>query len=218
MNIAAIRLRWLAGSLIVAATVLTAGCGVSAAPTPTTAGSRGPATSAPTGSTPSPSPSSAPTPTSTPTQSVAAAAGPDECATASLRVSIGRSGAAAGTTYLSLDLTNVSAAACFVQGYPGASLVTVGNSSGEQIGAAARRDPVTPSVRIVLAPGSVAHSFLGVGTAADYASATCDPVTAHWLKVFPPDQLAAAYVQFTAATCASRSVTLLSIQRLATGA
>lgn len=214
MNIAAIRLRWLAASLIAAATVLTAGCGVSAAPTRTTAGSGGPATSAPTGSTPSPSPSSAPTPA--PTQSVAAA-GPDECATASLRVSIGRSGAAAGTTYLSLDLTNVSAVTCFVQGYPGASLVTVGNGSGEQIGAAARRDPVTPSVRIVLAPGSVAHSFLGVGTAADYASATCDPVTAHWLKIFPPDQLAAAYVQFTAATCASRSVTLLSIQRLAAG-
>jgi hypothetical protein len=216
MKIRSTGLRLLAAALLAGATMLAAGCGVSAAPTSAAARSSGPATSAPVASPPGSAATATPTPT--PTQAVTELAGTAECATASLRVSIGRSGVAAGTAYFSLDLTNVSASTCFVQGYPGVSLVTAGDSSSEQVGAAGRRDPATPSAMIILAPGSTAHSFLGVGTAADYASATCDPVTAHWLKVFPPDQFAATYVQFAATTCASRSVTLLSIQRLAAGA
>jgi hypothetical protein len=209
MNIPGSGPQRLAASLIAAATVLAAGCGVSAAPTGAAAESSGSAASAPAASAPV---------LATPTQEAATPAGPAECATAGLRVSIGRSGAAAGTTYFSLDFANVSASICFVQGYPGVSLVTARAGSGAQVGAAGRRDPVAPSARIILAPGAAAHSLLGVGTAADYSSATCDPVTAYWLKVFPPDQRAAIYVRFAAATCASTSVTLLSIQRLTAGA
>jgi hypothetical protein len=160
------------------------------------------------------------TPASTPSTSPAAptSAGPAECTTAGLRVKIGPSNGAAGTIYYDIVFTNAGSAACFLQGYPGVSLVSAGSTAGSQIGADAKRNAVTPSKQIVLAAGQTAHAVIGVADAENFPASKCKPVTAHWLKVFPPDQTVAAYAPFTTQTCASTSVPTMSITTISSGA
>lgn len=144
-------------------------------------------------------------------------AGPAECRTAGLHVKMGPSNGAAGTIYYDIVFTNAGHATCFMEGYPGVSLVSAGSTSGSQIGADAKRDPVTPSAQITLAAGQTAHAVLGVAEALNFPASKCNPVTAHWLKVFPPDQTVAAYVRFTTQTCASTSVPTMHITRISSG-
>ncbi len=173
-------------------------------------GTPGPTTTVTHTATASPTtPAGSPTPTAT---------GTAACGTAGLRVSVGASQGAAGTTYTSIDFTNISGAPCVIGGYPGVSLVSAGSNAGSQIGSDAKRDPTIPVRSITLAAGQTAHAVLGVAVAANYPASTCHPVTAHWLKVFPPNQYTAAYVSFTTQTCASTSVPTMHIQAIAPGA
>ena len=98
------------------------------------------------------------------------------------------------------------------------SLVSAGNASGSQIGADAKRDPVVTPKQIVLAPGHVANAQLGVAEAGNFPTSSCHPVTAHWLKVFPPDQTVATFAPFTTQTCASTSTATMHIAALTSGA
>lgn len=159
--------------------------------------------------------SSAPAP---PSSSSSAPAGPTECTTSALKVKIGRSNGTAGTIYHSIDFTNVSGSACFVEGYPGVSLVSAGNPAGSQVGADAKRDPVVTPKQILLSPGQTANSQLGVTEAGIFPASRCNPVPAHWLKVFPPDQTVAAFAPFTTQTCASTSTATMHIAALTAGA
>ena len=145
-------------------------------------------------------------------------AGLAECTTAMLRVKIGSSNGAAGTIYYDIVFTNVGSGSCFLQGYPGVSLVSAGSTAGSQIGSDAKRDPVTPSRQIRLAAGQTAHAVLGVAEAANFPASKCDAVTAHWLKIFPPDQTVAAYAPFTTQTCASTSLPTMRITTISSGA
>lgn len=165
--------------------------------------------------TPSPS-ASAPAPSASP--SATGSATVTACATAGLRVTTGQSQGAAGTSYTNIDFTNVSGSTCTLGGYPGVSLVTAGSSAGTQIGAAARRMPTTPVRTITVAPGQVAHASLGVVDAGNFSQSSCKPVTAHWLKVFPPNQYTAAYLPFTTQTCSLASQKTLIIQAISPGA
>jgi uncharacterized protein DUF4232 len=119
------------------------------------------------------------------------------CATSALKAAVNtaKPGAAAGSIYYPLDLTNVSGSTCTVFGYPGVSFVT--GPSGTLIGRAATRNPVKPATTVTLAPGQVAQ-------AGNYDPAQCKPVTAHWLRIFPPDQTAPLYVSFTTKACSAR--------------
>jgi len=154
----------------------------------------------------------------TPTPTSTTPAGPAECSTADLKVAVGSGNGAAGTAFYNLDFTNVSSATCFLQGYPGASLVSQGNSAGSQIGADAKRNPANPSNQLTLGPQQTAHAVLGVADAGNFPQSTCHIVTAHWLKVFPPDQTVAAYVSFTTQTCSSTAVPTMQITALSSGA
>ncbi len=174
-----------------------------------------PATTSTVAASPSNSPTSSPT---TSSQSTPTSAGPAECGSAGLHVKVASSNGAAGTIYYNLDFVNVSASSCFVRGYPGVSLVSAGSDAGSQIGADAKRDPVTPSKAIILAPGQTAHAVLGVAQALNFPASKCDPVNAHWLKVFPPDQTVALYTPFTTETCASTSVPTMRITTISAGA
>jgi hypothetical protein len=116
-------------------------------------------------------------------------------------VSIGPPGGAAGGSYYPLDFTNISAAACTMDGYPGVSFVTA--AGGSQIGAAAVRNPAFPPAVVTLSPGGTAHASLRVASAANYPPSQCRPVTAHYLSVYPPGQFIPRYVAFTAQTCTS---------------
>jgi hypothetical protein len=200
--------RLLAAAALGSAAALAAGCGTSSS-----SGASSPQHHAVTVTvTPSSSGTTAPsTPATTPP-------GVTECTTSDLSFKVGSSNGAAGTIYYSLDFTNISASNCFVEGYPGVSLVSAGNNSGSQIGADAKREPVVTPKQIVLAPGDTANAQLGVAEAGNFPTSSCKPVTAHWLKVFPPDQTVAAYAAFSTQTCASTSEPTMHIAALTAGA
>jgi hypothetical protein len=200
--------RWpLAASLFGAVALLAAGCssGGTAAPPPSTVTVTQPPGSGATAPSPTPSATTAP-------------AQPGECTTAALHVTAGTSQGAAGTIYYDIDFTNVSSSSCVLAGYPGVSLVSVGNAAGSQIGSDAKRSSASPASPVTLTPGGTAHAQLGVAQAGAFPVSKCQPVTAHWLKVFPPDQTVAAYVSFSTATCASTSVSTMRISTISAGA
>jgi Protein of unknown function (DUF4232) len=180
--------------------------------------SSGPAAPAKTVTVTAPPSSSPVQPSPLPSSSAPTApTGPGECTTADLKVTRGQSNGAAGTIYYNIDFTNTSSRSCFVQGYPGVSLVSAGDGSGSQIGADAKRQPGPAGHQIVLAPGQTANAALGIAEAGNFPAASCKPVTAHWLKVFPPDQTVAAYVAFTTQTCASTSTPTMHIAPITSG-
>jgi hypothetical protein len=123
------------------------------------------------------------------------------CSTADLSATVNTSpgGAAAGSTYYPLNFTNTSKSSCYLFGYPGVSFVT--GPSGSQIGQPASRNPAVAPSTVILPAGGTAHVTIQVVDALNYSKSTCQPVTAHWLKVFPPGQFTALYVKFSALTC-----------------
>lgn len=155
-----------------------------------------------TASTPTAAATSAAPVSSAPATSSSAAV--TMCATSALKAAVNtaKPGAAAGSIYYPLDLTNISGSTCTVFGYPGVSFVT--GPSGTLIGRAATRNPVKPATTVTLAPGQVAHATLQVAQAGNYDPAQCKPVTAHWLRIFPPDQTAPLFVSFTTTACSAR--------------
>jgi hypothetical protein len=191
---------------------LLAGCG-SSTPTdsPSTSATNSTSPSASPTATPTPTPTASPTTTSTPSSPGVAA-----CATSALHVAVPTSGggAAAGSTYYPIQFSNSGSTPCTLYGYPGVSFVNA--AGGSQVGAAATRDPTLPATLITLSPGQTVHATLQVVDAMNYPSSGCGLVTAHWLKIYPPNQTAPVYVSFTAQTC-SKPKTVLSVQTVQTG-
>jgi len=137
------------------------------------------------------------------------------CSTSNLRITLGAGGAAAGTDFTVLDFTNSGAASCTLYGFPGVSLI---NSSGAQIGAAATRNPAKASTLVTLAPGAEASATLGVANAENYPATACRPAPAAQLKVFPPNQTHAIDLRFTATGCAASSTRQLDVTAVTAGA
>lgn len=115
-------------------------------------------------------------------------------------------------------LTNTSGSACTLYGYPGVSFVT--SQGGGQIGTAATENSAFARTLVTLAPGAAAHAPLQVVEAGNYPAAQCSPVTAHWLKVYPPGQRDALYVSVDSPTCSStaKAVHILSVETVQPGA
>jgi Protein of unknown function (DUF4232) len=141
------------------------------------------------------------------------------CQPSSLQVTVnaGQAGGAAGSTYLPVDFTNTSGSPCGLYGYPGMSFVTAGDSSGSQIGAAAQQNPSFGKVPVRLAAGGAAHAWLQVTEAGNYPAATCQPVTAHWLRVYAPGETQALYVSHAFDACSSDSAPLLTVMPVRSG-
>jgi hypothetical protein len=142
------------------------------------------------------------------------------CRTATLLITLDGSQAsgAAGSVHYPLTFTNTSASACELYGYPGVSFAAAPASGSKQIGLAARRNRGFAKVAVRLAPGGIAHAWLQVTVAANYPASDCNPVTAHWLRVYPPGGAAAGYVGHDFSACASTSVSLLSVLPVRAGA
>jgi hypothetical protein len=175
--------------------LLAAACSSNSGPSATPGpASPSPATSSAAATSPAPAPSAGAASAS------AAAAG---CASSGLtvRVDTAQSGAAAGSTYVPIDFTNTTGSPCTLFGYPGVSFVT--GPSGSQIGRAASRNTAAAATLVTLAPGGEAHATIQVAEAANYSPSACKPVTAHWLKVFPPNQTAALYASYTVQACSA---------------
>ncbi|HEX3922341.1 MAG TPA: DUF4232 domain-containing protein [Streptosporangiaceae bacterium] len=193
-----IRLLVSAAALLSAAVLVTA-CGSAASPS-----SAGGATS-PAQSASPPAATTAP-PATTPSSAASAAAtggAPAACATSALKVTVLTvpGSGTAGTEHFPIDFTNVSRESCNLFGYPGVSFVT--GPGGSQIGAAAARQPVNPPAEVVLAPGATAYATLSIEDPGVYSPSACHQVTAHWLRVYPPNQTASVTVGFSTAVCQS---------------
>jgi Domain of unknown function (DUF4232) len=126
------------------------------------------------------------------------------CASSDLKavVDIAQSSGAAGSVYYPIDFTNSSSGQCSLYGYPGVSFVT--GNRGTQLGRAASRDTAAGPTAVTLAPGQTAHATLRVAEAGNFDASQCQPVTAHWLKVYPPNQFTPLYVPFTTQACSAR--------------
>ncbi len=206
------------GGIAVAAAACSSGAGQAAAKTTVTA------TAPATAGRPTQTPPRTPAPTATPTSTATATAtpaptpsGPAPCPTSGLKIALGRGNGAAGSTYYPLDFTNNSGHACTLFGYPGVSFVT--GLGGGQIGHAASRNPAFASKSVTIPPGGVAHATLQVVNAGNFPKPACRPVTAHWLKIYPPNQTSALYLSFTAAACSARarSVHILAVEAVRPG-
>ena len=162
--------------------------------------------SSPTASSASPTSSGSSTPAAPSLSSMSPSAngsGTPRCTASALKgeVKVSAAGGAAGSIYYPLDLTNTSDTTCTLFGYPGVSFVT--GPDGTQLGAAALRNPVAAATTVTLGPGQVAHAVLQVGAAGNYDPAQCQPVTAHYLRIYPPDQTASLVVPFTTQVCSA---------------
>ena len=157
--------------------------------------------------------------TAVPASSAPGISGLAVCQSASLQVTVDTSqaGAAAGSTYVPLDFTNTSSSACGMYGYPGISFVTAGSSAGTQVGAAAQENPAFGKLTVRLAPGGVAHAWLQVASAGNFPAHACQPQTVSWLKVFPPDQTVAIYINHSFDACAATGTPLLFVMPVRTG-
>jgi hypothetical protein len=185
-----------------AAVVCTAALATACGSTQNSAGGQaasGGQSATPTSSASSPSASSTPASSATPSSTPGQAG----CASAALKVAVDTNGggAAAGSTFYPLNFTNTGSSSCTLYGYPGVSFTS--GRSGSQIGDPASRNPVVHPVTVTLAPGATAHATLQVVDAQNYSASKCHPVTAHWLRVFPPGQTAARYVRFAALVCSA---------------
>ncbi len=174
-----------------------------APPSPSVASPSSPGTA--TGSAPASDPSpSSPAPATSPP----AAQQPPPCSTSALQAKTGRGQGAAGSTYVPIVFTNISAVTCTLYGYPGVSLAA--GSPVTQIGLAATENPATPRRLVTLGPGAQASALLRIVNAQNYPAARCDLVNATYLQVYPPNQTTPIYVQYSAPAC-SKSVHLLTV-------
>jgi len=192
----------LAGVGLACIAALAAACGTSSSPaasatvtvtaSPATSPSTVPATTAPAVATPASSPP----------------AGVAACPTRSLQVKLGVTQGTAGSVYTALDFVNISNVTCTLYGYPGVSLA--GGQPITQIGLAAARDHASARELVTLAPRAVANALLRIVDAGNYPPARCQPATATFLQIFPPNQTTPIYLGYTTQAC-SKPVLLLTV-------
>jgi hypothetical protein len=188
-----------------AATVtITATAPASTAPASTAPASTAPASTAPASTDPPASPTAPAGAGST-----SSAPGLPTCLASALRARLGSSDGTAGTINRTLRLTSTSSGSCVLYGFPGVSFVT--SPGGRQIGAAATRSHLLAPVSVVLRPGEAAQLTVGVAEAGNFPVATCRPIRASWLRVFPPGDYGAVYVRDRTQTCASSAVSVLTV-------
>jgi hypothetical protein len=123
-------------------------------------------------------------------------------------VRLGASQGTAGSTYVELDFTNISGAACTLYGYPGVSF-TGGADHATQIGAAATEISSPPRQLVTLAPKAVAGAVLRVVFAGNYPASACHSVTAHYPRVYPPSERTPLFLAFTQPTCSTSTQVLV---------
>lgn len=120
-----------------------------------------------------------------------AAGGVPRCVTGELKGALGRGGAAAGSVYRPLLLTNTGKRTCELVGFPGVSYVAGDN--GAQVGPAAEmRGPRAPQVN--LAPGAAAAATVQLVNVGNFDPASCKPVPVRGLRVYPPGDTASLFV------------------------
>ncbi len=75
------------------------------------------------------------------------------------------------------------------------------SESGPQVGAAATRDG-SPGPAVVLQPGQMASSIVGMVDVGVFSSSSCQPTPVAGLRVYPPDETVAMFVAHSGTGCA----------------
>ena len=115
------------------------------------------------------------------------------CYASELTIWLGTPGnGAAGSTYYDLELSNTSASACTLYGYPGVSAI----NGGKQLGSAARRDHSHPSTLVTLRPGGTSHVLLQITDVGVFPTSLCAPTSAQLLRVYAPGDFSSINVPF----------------------
>jgi hypothetical protein len=137
------------------------------------------------------------------------------CATSQLTVWIGLpGGAAAGSFYYELELSNTGTTTCQLYGYPGVSALS---GSGAQLGSPASWDSgFTPST-VVLAPGATSHVVLRIADVYNYPAADCAPAAASSLRIYPPNNTAAVQLPFSFEACSKAGPLYLTVRPVTAG-
>jgi hypothetical protein len=144
----------------------------------------------------------------------AAGAAVRTCSTSRLAVwlGLGQGGAAAGSTFYPLELTNVSRHSCRLFGFPGVSAV-----GHRQLGSPAQRNRAVTPHAVTLLPGATAHTVLQLTEVLNYPAARCKPATASFLRVYPPDQRSAEEIPFRFRACSAKGPIFLSVEPIQPG-
>lgn len=164
----------------------------------------------PTRTSPLATPSLAAPPVASPTST----GGKAPCPTRALATKNGGSQGAAGSTYLSIDFSNITGASCTLYGYPGVSFA--GNTPVQQIGVAADHSASPAKTLVTLAPGQVSHVLLRISNASFSAPSQCDPVTSTSLQIYPPNQTTPIYFAYTSSAC-RKPIHLLTVSAMQAG-
>ena len=140
--------------------------------------------------------------TSTTAKPSTTAAGPTQCSTTSLSISVGQSQGAAGHIVEPLILKNSSSTSCVTGGFPG---VAGTNSAGTQVIQAARAGASKGS--LTLAPGTTASATLSAVDVPSGTETSCPTLAG--LLVTPPNTTASVQVITSLPGCPGLSVTAL---------
>lgn len=138
---------------------------------------------------------------------------PPNCPTGQLGIRLGAAEGAAGSTVTPLVFTNTGSSTCQLRGFPGVSFVA--GDDGHQVGPAAAEDGARAG-QVDLAPGTSAHALVRVADSGNYDNATCVPTAVRGLRVYPPDDTAAAFVPAPQTACAH--TLLLHVETMESGA
>jgi hypothetical protein len=134
------------------------------------------------------------------------------CTSAELTVSPGPAGGQGGMqkSDATFTLTNKGSRPCTLEGFPGVSFVTGDN--GTQVGAPARRNEMAPKL-VTLEPGSGVATLLLITNPDAYDAAECKPTDVRGLRIYPPGETAALFLEGTTRTCAGepQGSSLLSV-------
>jgi len=146
---------------------------------------------------------------------LAVAASTPSCSSASLVIWLNTQGSgAAGSSYYSLEFTNLSAGSCTLTGYPGVSGIDL---SGRQLGSAASRNPQHKPVAVTIAPRGSAHVVLRIVDASNYPKSTCSQVMAAGLRVYSPGQTASKVIPYPFLACSRSGPNYLSVEAVQPG-
>ncbi|HEX6345343.1 DUF4232 domain-containing protein [Umezawaea sp.] len=164
----------------------------------------------PTTAASAPAASGSPAPTSTPASGAERDAG--ACASAELAVSAGPSQGESGMQKAdaTFTLTNKGTRSCTLDGFPGVSFVT--GNDGTQVGEPARRNAAAPQL-VTLAPGAAVATFLLITNPGAFDEAECGPVDVRGLRIYPPGETAALFLEGATRTCGTppRGESLLTV-------
>jgi hypothetical protein len=158
------------------------------------------------------SPVVAPTPVAAP---AVTPAGPSTCVSSDLQAKLGPSQGAAGTIYQVIVLTNTSATACTLYGYPGVSFVT--GVGGSIVGAPATRNPIVAKALVTLQPGGQAYTLVGVVQVGALPQSACQPTHAGWLQIYAPGDTGALFVQYSSQVCGRPKQKFMTVSAVRSG-